>query len=67
MSEGLPLRGEASAKYERKDVNLVARYESDTAEECKPKIIRKRRWFFLPKSVIFHYRGNDDYYIVDIK
>jgi hypothetical protein len=67
--EGLPFpfKGEGTASYKKENLLHIARLETDTAEQCKPKLIRKRRWFFGEKVVVFHWRGGDDYYINEIK
>jgi hypothetical protein len=70
MADSLPFpfKADVSAGYEKKDIVHTVRYESDTAEKCKPKIIRGvRKWIFFRKIVSFHYKGNDDYYILEIK
>jgi hypothetical protein len=70
MADDLPIgiKAGASLNYERKDISHVVSYETDTAELCKPKLIKGlRRWIFFKKVVVFHYRGGHDYYIKDIR
>jgi len=61
------LTGNSGVTYNEQNITHTIRAETDTLEICKPKIFRKAYRLILKKIVIIHWKGNDDYVILEIK
>ena len=53
--------------YNEENITHTIRFETDDMEICKPKPFRKGYQLFRKKIVIVHWKGNDEYVILEIK
>lgn len=53
--------------YKKETAIHTIRLETDDLEKCKPKIVRKRKRLFIEKTLLVHYKDDDDYVILDLK